>query len=66
MIKQIPIEKVHLALGPTDLRKSIDGLALIVEHVLTRNKPCQALNLLIEYLRKYGFNRWIEILLRNE
>lgn len=34
MIKQISIERVHLALGPTDLRKSIDGLALIVEHVL--------------------------------
>ena len=34
MIKQIPIEKVHLALGATDLRKSIDGLSLIVEHIL--------------------------------
>lgn len=34
MIKQISIEKVHLALGSTDLRKSIDGLALIVEHIL--------------------------------
>ena len=34
MIKQINIERVHLALGPTDLRKSIDGLALIVEHEL--------------------------------
>lgn len=34
MIKQINIERVHLALGATDLRKSIDGLALIVEHVL--------------------------------
>ena len=34
MIKQITIEKVHLVLGATDLRKSIDGLALIVEHVL--------------------------------
>ena len=34
MIKQITIEKVHLALGATDLRKSIDGLSLIVEHVL--------------------------------
>ena len=34
MIKQISIEKVHLALGATDLRKSVDGLSLIVEHVL--------------------------------
>jgi len=34
MIKQISIEKVHLALGATDLRKSVDGLALIVEYVL--------------------------------
>lgn len=34
MIKQFEIEKVHLALGATDLRKSIDGLSLIVQHVL--------------------------------
>ncbi|KAB3526304.1 IS66 family insertion sequence element accessory protein TnpB [Alkaliphilus serpentinus] len=30
MLRQNHIDKVHLALGPTDLRKSIDGLALIV------------------------------------
>lgn len=34
MIKRFEIEKVHLALGSTDLRKSIDGLSLIVQHVL--------------------------------
>ncbi len=28
------LDKVYLATGVTDLRKSIDGLALIVEHVL--------------------------------
>jgi Transposase and inactivated derivatives len=34
MISQLSIQHVHLALGATDLRKSIDGLALIVSHVL--------------------------------
>lgn len=34
MINQMHIEKVHLALGATDLRKSVDGLALIVQHIL--------------------------------
>lgn len=34
MINQLHIEKVHLALGPTDLRKSVEGLALIVQHIL--------------------------------
>ena len=34
MIKRFEIEKVHLALGATDIRKSIDGLSLIVLHVL--------------------------------
>jgi len=34
MINQIKIEKVHLALGPTDLRKSVEGLSIIVEHIL--------------------------------
>jgi transposase len=31
MLRHSRIEAVHLALGPTDLRKSIDGLALIVQ-----------------------------------
>ena len=31
MLSQRRIEQVYLALGPTDLRKSIDGLALIVQ-----------------------------------
>ncbi|SNT30753.1 IS66 Orf2 like protein [Anaerovirgula multivorans] len=30
MLRQNRIDNVHLALGPTDLRKSVDGLALIV------------------------------------
>lgn len=30
MLNQNKVDKVYLALGPTDLRKSIDGLALIV------------------------------------
>lgn len=34
MMSQLSIQQVHLALGATDLRKSIDGLALIVSHVL--------------------------------
>ena len=31
---QLAIQHVHLALGSTDLRKSIDGLSLVVSHVL--------------------------------
>lgn len=31
MLNQYRINQVYLALGPTDLRKSIDGLALIVQ-----------------------------------
>lgn len=31
MLKQSRINQVYLALGPTDLRKSIDGLSLIVQ-----------------------------------
>lgn len=31
MLNKNPIHQVYLALGPTDLRKSIDGLALIVQ-----------------------------------
>ena len=31
MLNRFSINKVHLALGPTDMRKSIDGLALIVK-----------------------------------
>lgn len=31
MLKQSRIDQVYLALGPTDLRKSIDGLSLIVQ-----------------------------------
>jgi transposase len=31
MIDSIGSEQVYLALGPTDLRKSIDGLALLVQ-----------------------------------
>lgn len=30
MISEVIIEKIYLALGATDLRKSIDGLAAIV------------------------------------
>jgi len=32
MIDNQGAEKVYLALGPTDLRKSIDGLALLVQY----------------------------------
>ncbi len=31
MLNKIPIDSVYLALGPTDLRKSIDGLSLLVQ-----------------------------------
>jgi transposase len=34
MLNHTRIEKVHLALGFTDLRKSVDGLALVVQHIL--------------------------------
>lgn len=34
MLNQHHIETVHLALGATDFRKSVDGLALIVQHSL--------------------------------
>jgi len=31
MLKNLDVDKVYLALGITDMRKSIDGLALIVQ-----------------------------------
>ncbi|MDD4752917.1 MAG: IS66 family insertion sequence element accessory protein TnpB [Desulfitobacteriaceae bacterium] len=31
MLKQSGVDRVYLAVGPTDLRKSIDGLSLIVQ-----------------------------------
>ena len=31
MIKEVSLERVYLACGPTDLRKSIDGLAVLVK-----------------------------------
>ncbi|PRT36921.1 IS66 family insertion sequence element accessory protein TnpB [Bacillus wiedmannii] len=42
MISEIAIEKVYLAQGATDLRKSIDGLAAIVneEFELDPFSPC--------------------------
>lgn len=30
MLRQAPVERVYLACGPTDLRKSIDGLSILV------------------------------------
>lgn len=32
MLRQAPVQQVYLACGPTDLRKSIDGLAALVSH----------------------------------
>ncbi|RHX67146.1 IS66 family insertion sequence element accessory protein TnpB, partial [Bacillus amyloliquefaciens] len=31
MLSKTPIQRVYLAMGATDLRKSIDGLAAIVQ-----------------------------------
>lgn len=33
MLRSVPIERVYLACGNTDMRKSIDGLAALVIHV---------------------------------
>jgi transposase len=37
MIDEVTIDKVYLAQGPTDLRKSIDGLAAIVQETFELN-----------------------------
>lgn len=37
MLKESRVDRVYLAMGPTDLRKSIDGLSLIVQESFKLN-----------------------------
>lgn len=43
MLNQSRMDQVYLALGPTDLRKSIDGLSIIVQESFKLDPFCKSL-----------------------
>ncbi len=45
--------RVHIALGVTDMRKGLDGLAMLVREVLKRDCFAKALILLLEMLQLF-------------